>query len=209
MTLPSYQQERLIFKVSSAPFANLASCSRCWSFPVRRYSSSRPLAPTSNHPPPIPDDPIHDTRPSLPERRSCLRPLAPVPLEPLTTRQSINILSAGHHRSYLRTELRSQRVLLPASPLPGSCPQPQHTTQPTSVVVNARLYPNPLLATDSRLGMVDFERLQVNLDRALCFLRDEQESRAVASDVFPPDISSSHIRASVTRYEDGISAAAN
>jgi hypothetical protein len=52
------------------------------------------------------------------------------------------------------------------------------------------------------------ERSQANLDRALCFLRDELETRAVASDVFPPDISCSHIRASVARYEDDISAAA-
>lgn len=49
---------------------------------------------------------------------------------------------------------------------------------------------------------------QDNLNRAFCFLRDELETRAVASDAFPPEIFSSHIRASVSRYEDIISEAA-
>ncbi|KAL6405631.1 hypothetical protein AUP68_11392, partial [Ilyonectria robusta] len=46
------------------------------------------------------------------------------------------------------------------------------------------------------------------LDQALCFLCDELETRATASDAFPPEISFSHIRAAVARYEDQISAAA-
>ena len=48
----------------------------------------------------------------------------------------------------------------------------------------------------------------MGLDQALTFLRDEYEARAAASDIFPPEISSTHIRASVARYEEKISTAA-
>jgi hypothetical protein len=56
--------------------------------------------------------------------------------------------------------------------------------------------------------MVDPERSPGALNETLKFLRDEHDQRAAASEAFPPEISSSHIRASVARYEEDISAAA-
>jgi hypothetical protein len=54
---------------------------------------------------------------------------------------------------------------------------------------------------------LDLRTSQDSLNRGLDFLRDELETRAVASTAFPPEISSSHIRASVARYGDIISEA--
>ena len=83
--------------------------------------------------------------------------------------------------------------------------QPSLTSESSPRAGEKRYSPNSLRATVKKqrtLGLA-----QDNLNRALCFLRDELEARAVASDAFPPEISSSHVRASVASYEEEITAA--
>jgi hypothetical protein len=97
------------------------------------------------------------------------------------------------------------RALLPAGPVlePGFQPR-----LPSPITPQKRSNPPPLRPTVKRQGTVAQPSFQGSLDRALSFLRDELEGRAVASDAFPPEISCSHIRTSIARYEAEISAAA-
>jgi len=54
---------------------------------------------------------------------------------------------------------------------------------------------------------IEGNRSQETVEIALGFLRDEYELSRAASETFPPDITSSHIRTSVRKYEEIISAA--
>jgi hypothetical protein len=80
-------------------------------------------------------------------------------------------------------------------------------SQPSLPVIEKRRYSTLLLPAVKKQRTLDLRTFQDNLNRVLDFLRDELETRAVASDVFPPEICSSHTRASVARYEDIISEA--
>jgi hypothetical protein len=99
-------------------------------------------------------------------------------------------------------------VLLPAGPLPVPHLQPPLISQSSSPAAGEKRYnPSSLRAPVKKRRALQPTSPQDNLNRALFFLRDELEARAVASDAFPPVISYSHIRASVARYEDEISSA--
>jgi hypothetical protein len=65
----------------------------------------------------------------------------------------------------------------------------------------------PLSPRTNRQRTTDLERVQQVIHQALAFLRDEYETHLHASNVFPPEISPSHIRASVASYENEIFAA--
>ena len=95
----------------------------------------------------------------------------------------------------------------PAGPLPVPLLQPSLISQPFPVNGEKRSNLAILQPTAKRQRTLQLETSQDNLNQALCLLREELEARAVASDAFPPEISCSHSRASVTRYEDEISAA--
>ncbi|OKO97720.1 ATP-dependent DNA helicase PIF1 [Penicillium subrubescens] len=86
-------------------------------------------------------------------------------------------------------------------------PQPP-LSQSSQLAVQKRRNPAVLRPVVKKQRALDSQRLQDNLDRAFALLRDELEARAVASDAFPPEISTLHIRESVARYEDVISEAA-
>lgn len=155
---------------------------------------------------------LHDAGESVLERGSHLRPLAPVPQPQLTLPQSFDLPNTDHHPAPPpldpRTEPRTQRFVLPAGPLPVPVLQQSLLSQPTLLAVEKRRNSTLLRPAVKKQRTIDSRTFQDNLNRALCFLGDELETRAVASDAFPPEISSSHIRASVARYEDFISAAA-
>lgn len=97
--------------------------------------------------------------------------------------------------------------MCPAGPLPVPPLQPSLISQPSPVNGEKRSNPAILQPTAKRQRTLQLETSKDNLNEALCLLREELEARAVASDSFPPEISCSHIRASVTRYEDEIFAA--
>lgn len=80
-------------------------------------------------------------------------------------------------------------------------------SQPSLPAIDKRRYSTLLRPAVKKQRTLDIRTFQDSLNRALDFLRDELETRAVASDAFPPEISSSHIRASVARYEYIISEA--
>ena len=71
----------------------------------------------------------------------------------------------------------------------------------TTPVSAKRVY-NPSYAY--KASKTDLKRAQDGLLQALKFLRDGHRSRGVASDLFPPEISATDIRASVARFEDNI-----
>ncbi|KAJ5364728.1 uncharacterized protein N7496_010441, partial [Penicillium cataractarum] len=79
---------------------------------------------------------------------------------------------------------------------------------PITIGEQKRRLPALLRPAVKRQRTLDPTTYRNTLDRALCFLRDELESRAVASDTFPPEISSSNIRAAIARYEDEMCVAA-
>lgn len=157
-------------------------------------------------------DTFRNTRESLIERRSHLRPLAPLPQPQSTLPPSVAIPNANLRPapapSDVRTEPRTQRVLLPAGPLPVPTLQQSLPTQPSLLDIRKRRDSALLRPAVKKQRTLGPRKFQDNLNRALSFLHDELETRAIASDAFPPEISSSHIRASVARYEDVISEAA-
>jgi hypothetical protein len=83
------------------------------------------------------------------------------------------------------------RALLPAGPLPEPCFQPSRISQPSLIAPQKRPNPTPFRLTVKRQRTLSQGTFQDSLDRALSFLRDELEGRAVASDTFPPEISCS------------------
>lgn len=88
-------------------------------------------------------------------------------------------------------------MLLPAGPLPVPPLQPSLISQSSSAAGEKRCDPTPLRAAVKKQRALEPEAPQDNSNRALRFLCDELEARAVASDAFPPEISCSHIRASI------------
>lgn len=80
-------------------------------------------------------------------------------------------------------------------------------SEPSLPAIEKRRHSTLLRPVVKKQRTLDLGTFQDSLNRALDFLRDELETRAVASDAFPPEISSSHVRASVARYEDIISEA--
>jgi hypothetical protein len=100
-------------------------------------------------------------------------------------------------------------VLLPAGPLPVPPLPPPLISEPSPVAAGKkRSNPTSLSDAVKTRRPLELGTPPDSLNRALDFLRDELENRAVASDAFPPEISCSHIRTSVARFEDEISAAA-
>lgn len=79
--------------------------------------------------------------------------------------------------------------------------------QPSLPAIEKRRYSTLLRPAVKKKRKLDFRTFQDSLNQTLDFLHDELETRAVASDAFPPEISSSHIRASIARYGDIISEA--
>lgn len=65
----------------------------------------------------------------------------------------------------------------------------------------------PLLPKPKKLKLTECSRVQEALQRALDFLSDEFDLRQEASDIFPPEITSSSIRSSTKRYESAMLAA--
>jgi hypothetical protein len=101
----------------------------------------------------------------------------------------------------------SEHVLRPASPI--ETPQQNGLSVTTPVSAKRAHNPSPLRPATKRQKTTDLKRAQDGLLQALNFLRDGHRSRAVASDLFPPEISATDIRASVARFEDNIAAAAS
>ncbi|KFZ23650.1 hypothetical protein V502_01866 [Pseudogymnoascus sp. VKM F-4520 (FW-2644)] len=65
----------------------------------------------------------------------------------------------------------------------------------------------PLLPQPKRLRLTEYTRVQEAMNTALGFLADEFELRRTASDTFPPNITTSCIRSSITQYETEMSVA--
>jgi hypothetical protein len=108
---------------------------------------------------------------------------------------------------------RSRHRLLSASRNPASRnPTPRNPTPRNPIPID----PLPALIDP---GLHSDQRRRLNTSslgdnyateavyRAVHLLQDEFEHRETASQEFPPEISSSHIRASISKYEDEMSAA--
>ena len=83
-------------------------------------------------------------------------------------------------------------------------------TNPSPIVPLPTLI-NPDIHSDQRRRLNDSSLgdnyATESVDRAVRLLQDEFEHREAASQEFPPEISSSHIRVSISKYEDEMSAA--
>lgn len=101
----------------------------------------------------------------------------------------------------------SEHVLRPAPPI--ETPQQNGLSMATPVSTKRAHNPPTLRPATKRQRTTDLKRAQDGLLQALKFLHDGHRSRAVASDLFPPEISSTDIRTSVARFEDSIAAAAS
>lgn len=80
-------------------------------------------------------------------------------------------------------------------------------TTPTQASQSTPVRPIRLSPRINRHRNIDPAEIKKAVQRAAQFLRDEYELRVQASHVFPPDISASHLRASITRYEEQLSIA--
>ncbi|OKO94694.1 ATP-dependent DNA helicase pfh1 [Penicillium subrubescens] len=131
---------------------------------------------------------------TMPPSRPLLRRLAPVLQAPLTSRESSDISNAVLQPAPRRLDPSTERSLV---------------SQPPQAAGVKRCIPASLRATIKKQRTLDPRTFQDTLNQALGFLRDEVDARSAASNAFPPEVSSSHVRTSIARYEEEISAAAN
>jgi hypothetical protein len=159
-------------------------------------------------------------------RQSQYRVIEPRPLLPSTPLRlstfNCNVTNSGSSLNSIDHQSRQPepRLLLPLAPglsgssallnsISGLSPSQQLIT-PTFPCISKRKTPTPqtLYPEPKRRRTDDIDQQGSALERALHFLQQEFQSRSVASNVFPPEISPKCIRTSIARYEKVISAAA-